>query len=134
MKEDRDRDFVANAFSTLSPVEPSAALMRKVATIPLEHARNEAQSFWPFKHLWQPSLGLACAGLLGFFSGGYLSGTGPSDEPLLTQRELSVAVQPTSDSDDLGDDLDGLLALATASDLAWSLEAVGDAPLENQSP
>jgi hypothetical protein len=124
MKELDDSEFVTNAFSALNPVEASPALMRKVACIPLEHAGSEAWIFWPFKHLWQPSLALACAALLGFVSGDYLPSGGPSDESLLSQNELTVAIEATDDteSEGLGDELDGLLALATASELAWGLE------------
>lgn len=128
MKELDDSEFVTNAFSALSPIEPSPTLMRKVANIPLEQAGREAWNFWPFKHLWQPSLALACAALLGFLSGDYLPSKSPSAESLLTQAELSAAIQATGDNENEGleDELDGLLTLATGSELAWSLETDAD--------
>jgi hypothetical protein len=48
-----------------------------------------------------------------------------------------VAIQASGDSEDeeQGDELDGLLALATASELAWNLEPDTDvATSESNSP
>lgn len=132
MSENSDHDFVSSAFAKMNPIEPSAALSRKVATIPLQFPRGETQSWWPFGSFVRPTFALLAAAFLGFLSAGELPGNLSEPE---TFDEMSFDEAAFLDStpalNAVGElaaqeeaDLEGLLALALTSDFgddAWGL-------------
>jgi hypothetical protein len=51
--------------------DPSPYLRARILEVPIRHPREQAVSWWPFRTLFKPALGLAAAALLGILSGAY---------------------------------------------------------------
>jgi len=95
-----DEAFVQSAFSDLPEVEPSAALARQVAQLPLTHPAR-AKASWSFQSWWLPALGWALAAALGVATGG---ATLDAIDPLLVDGEMedvvsALAAQTAEESD-----------------------------------
>ena len=98
MNRDPDHDpFLDAAFRDLPAVEPSAALRRQVAQIPVEHPRG-LRSFWPFPSIWQPILGWSLAAVLGL-SAGFFTDIGAEEVETIGATQQGSTAPPTSDSD-----------------------------------
>lgn len=60
---------LAMMLSGVHAPEPSAHLRARVLEVPIRHPRETGTSWWPFKTLTRPLLGLAAAAVLGIASG-----------------------------------------------------------------
>jgi hypothetical protein len=120
MTEPDDDVFVVQSLRELPKVEPSAALLRRVAQIPISHPRREASvAVWGG---WQWALGLLGAALLGI-SAGWLT-IAPSDDlgPGLAENTTEPKAE-LQDVDVEESELEGMLALAWGSEEQdWSGE------------
>lgn len=134
-----DERFTQDALRRLTPVEPSARLLRMVAQIPIEHPRN-VRSLWPFSSLLIPSLSMAAVAFLGIFVGRALSieenfsatthARAPAHKPAGNDADSNQKTPSTAGETEAtglaeqDDELDELLILATAGDFAaddWDL-------------
>jgi hypothetical protein len=97
MKNEGDESrFVDAAFGSLSPVEPSARLLRRVAEVPARHPR--ASGFgWPFHSAWRPLLGAVLVTSLGI-----TTGMATFDEASSTTDVTSTVAAPADGSADDG--------------------------------
>lgn len=124
-----DEAFTREALRELPTIEPSADLLRRVRSIPIEHPRTSGWS-WSWSHFWLPALGCAGALALGVFTGletlGNPSGAG-SDEQTATATELAAtqfeATRWTAESEfdayETAEDVESWLALAWGGEDDW---------------
>ena len=75
-----DAEALARTLNSLRDPEPSAALQRAVAEIPLRHPRPPAIVSLPFRSVWRAALSAAFVVLLGALSGAWSMETAPEED------------------------------------------------------
>jgi len=128
MPDERNDDvsLAERAFAALEPVEPSAALERRIAAIPILHPLAPSESFWPLGKSWATRWALV--GALGL---GAVLGSVPLPEDTAGAVEVGGAeVESTEGSaadlpagqgelSDEDTELDRALAAALGADLGF---------------
>jgi hypothetical protein len=130
MTEQDDEAFATQCLSSLPQVEASAELLRRVAQIPIEHAREQyVPPLFAARH-WV--LGLLAATLLGVSAGWFTLQASSIDDggELITKRDWARNEANDDASRSMADEpadeveLDGMLALAWGNDELLLDEAV----------
>lgn len=111
--EHDDQAFVDALFVELPKAQPSAELCRLVAEIPAQNPRP-ARAVWPFRSIWQPTLALAAAACIGFFSGQSIMQLRTDNAPGVT-ASIDDELSSSEDSLENGTSLDGASANADGS-------------------
>lgn len=135
-----DEDFVTHAFSSLQPVDASPTLRRRVAQIPIEHARSTIP-IWPLSQLWQTVAAFVALLAIGTWAGSLETETSSTPQEVASlsspdghafSRETAT-VEATADStqiaasEDAEDVLEGLFALSFSAQWDdWDSELLGE--------
>jgi hypothetical protein len=86
-----DRELTRKLAQLPGP-EPSAALRRAVAEIPLRHPRAQGALAWPLRSLWQAALSATFVAALGL-AAGFATAEPETDEGWDELRALAFAIE-----------------------------------------
>jgi ferric-dicitrate binding protein FerR (iron transport regulator) len=100
-------------------IEPSPALVARIAAIPITAPAPRPAVSWPLGALWASLLGWGVAAVLGLMVGGVAA---PMFEPLETGASASVAMSEESEQDDAA----GLDEWSELSELAFGAGLIGE--------